>query len=143
MTGTTHRCVGCRRTLGEHRRWCRPCEARLPDDMARQVADTRAAHQRATDRAARWLTDHPVVTPRELQLLSMIAAGQTTMSASRTLGVTEDTARDTVARLRERWGCRSQAALVARAFQLGYLTVHTTPAATVGDIVPITRAGAA
>jgi len=69
------------------------------------------AHPVKTSRATRR------VTPRELQVLSLIADGYSTREIARDLWITEETVRTHVRRLLNRLGARTRAHAVAIAFR--------------------------
>ncbi len=62
------------------------------------------------------------ITERELSVLELLAAGETTSSAARLLGLSTSTVRTHVEKLRLKLGASTQAAVVARGYQLGYLS---------------------
>ncbi|HBO11206.1 MAG TPA: hypothetical protein DD491_00310 [Halieaceae bacterium] len=62
------------------------------------------------------------ITERELAVLELLAAGETTGSAARLLGLSTSTVRTHVEKLRLKLGASTQAAVVARGYQLGYLS---------------------
>lgn len=62
------------------------------------------------------------ITERELSVLELLAAGETTGSAARQLGLSTSTVRTHVEKLRLKLGASTQAAVVARGYQLGYLS---------------------
>jgi DNA-binding CsgD family transcriptional regulator len=62
------------------------------------------------------------ITERELSVLELLAAGETTGSAARLLGLSTSTVRTHVEKLRLKLGAGTQAAVVARGYQLGYLS---------------------
>jgi DNA-binding NarL/FixJ family response regulator len=59
------------------------------------------------------------ITPRELQVLSLIADGCSTREIARTLWITEETVRTHVRRLLERLDARTRAQAVAIAYRDG------------------------
>ncbi|HKK23282.1 MAG TPA: LuxR C-terminal-related transcriptional regulator [Pseudohaliea sp.] len=61
------------------------------------------------------------LTARELSVLELLAAGETTSSAAIQLGLSTSTVRTHVEKLRLKLGASTQAAVVARGYQLGYL----------------------
>ena len=61
------------------------------------------------------------LTGRELSVLELLAAGETTGSAAARLGLSSSTVRSHVEKLRLKLGASTQAAVVARGYQLGYL----------------------
>lgn len=69
-------------------------------------------------RPAAWQS----ITERELSVLELLAAGETTGSAARLLGLSTSTVRTHVEKLRLKLGASNQAAVVARGYQLGYLS---------------------
>lgn len=71
-----------------------------------------------TARPAAWQS----LTARELSVLELLAAGETTGSAARQLGLSTSTVRTHVEKLRLKLGASTQAAVVARGYQLGYLS---------------------
>jgi len=62
------------------------------------------------------------LTPRELDVLRQLARGQTVPAIARELDITTSTVRTHVEHMRNKLGVATQAALVARGFQSGYLT---------------------
>jgi DNA-binding CsgD family transcriptional regulator len=61
------------------------------------------------------------LSPRERQILLLLADGETTSSAADRLGVCESTVRTHVERMRSKLGVNTRAAVVAEGFRLGYL----------------------
>ncbi|MDP6946607.1 MAG: helix-turn-helix transcriptional regulator [Myxococcota bacterium] len=61
------------------------------------------------------------LSPRELEILSMVAEGLTTKRIARRLGVSFATVRTHLERLRAKLGAKSRAEAVARAIQTGQL----------------------
>lgn len=61
------------------------------------------------------------LTPRERDILELLAAGETTPSAADCLGISESTVRTHVENMRAKLGVNTRAALVAGGFRLGYL----------------------
>lgn len=61
------------------------------------------------------------LTPREREILLLLADGETTSSAAGLLGVHESTIRTHVERMRGKFAVNTRAAVVAKGFQLGYL----------------------
>jgi len=70
-------------------------------------------------------TAHPAawqaLTRRELSVLELLAEGETASSAALQLGLSTSTVRTHVEKLRLKLGASTQAAVVARGYQLGYL----------------------
>lgn len=62
-----------------------------------------------------------VLTPRERDVLELLAAGETTPSAANTLGISKSTVQTHVETMRSKFGVNTQAAVVANGFRLGYL----------------------
>jgi len=62
-----------------------------------------------------------VLSPREQEILELLAAGETTSSVADQLGVGESTVRTHVERMRSKLGVNTRAAVVAEGFRLGYL----------------------
>ncbi|KGE03857.1 hypothetical protein HRUBRA_01604 [Pseudohaliea rubra DSM 19751] len=62
------------------------------------------------------------LTRRELSVLELLAEGETASSAAVRLGLSTSTVRTHVEKLRLKLGASTQAAVVARGYQLGYLT---------------------
>lgn len=62
------------------------------------------------------------LTARELDVLELLADGETTQSAARQLGVRESTLRTHVEKMRFKLGVNTRAAIVALGFRLGYLS---------------------
>ena len=85
----------------------------LPVDGVVVCALTRSANEQPRD----WQS----LTPRELSVLHLLAAGETTASSSTVLGLSEATVRTHVEKMRTKLGVNTRAALVAKGFQLGYL----------------------
>jgi DNA-binding CsgD family transcriptional regulator len=61
------------------------------------------------------------LTPRERDILLLLADGETTSSAADLLGVNESTVRTHVERMRGKLSVGTRAAVVAEGFRLGYL----------------------
>lgn len=64
------------------------------------------------------------LTPREVEVLALIADGLTTRRIARRLGVSFATARTHVEHVRDKLGARTRAEAVARAVALGWLTAR-------------------
>jgi DNA-binding CsgD family transcriptional regulator len=64
----------------------------------------------------------PEPTPRELQILKLIAAGNTSVEIGTELGIDADTVTNLVASLLRRWDAKSRAHLVAIGFRRQYLS---------------------
>jgi len=63
----------------------------------------------------------PRATPREREILRLVAEGCTDREVAERLGISPHTVATHLKRLRERAGCRSRAALVRRAAHEGWL----------------------
>lgn len=61
------------------------------------------------------------LSPREREILSLLADGETTSSVATCMGVCESTVRTHVERMRSKLGVNTRAAVVAEGFRLGYL----------------------
>jgi len=61
------------------------------------------------------------LSPREQEVLLLLADGETTGSVAERLGVGESTVRTHVERMRSKLGVNTRAAVVAEGFRLGYL----------------------
>lgn len=61
----------------------------------------------------------PRVTPRELEVLALIAEGYATREIAQTLWITEETVRTHVRRLLDRLGARTRAHAVSIAYREG------------------------
>jgi DNA-binding CsgD family transcriptional regulator len=61
------------------------------------------------------------LSPREQEILELLAEGETTSSAADHLGVGASTVRTHVERMRSKLGVNTRAAVVAEGFRLGYL----------------------
>jgi DNA-binding CsgD family transcriptional regulator len=61
------------------------------------------------------------LSPREREILMLLADGETTATAADLLGVNESTIRTHVERMRGKFAVNTRAAVVAKGFQLGYL----------------------
>jgi DNA-binding CsgD family transcriptional regulator len=61
------------------------------------------------------------LSPREQEVLLLLADGETTASVAERLGVGESTVRTHVERMRSKLGVNTRAAAVAEGFRLGYL----------------------
>ena len=61
------------------------------------------------------------LSPREREILALLAEGETTSSAADRLGVCESTVRTHVERMRSKLCVNTRAAVVAEGFRLGYL----------------------
>ncbi len=62
------------------------------------------------------------LTPREVEVLELLAEGLETAAIAERLGVAQSTVRAHVEHMRARLGVRTRAALVARGFRLHYLS---------------------
>ena len=60
-------------------------------------------------------------TPRQLQVLQLLASGYTDRGASVVLGTSPETVRTQVALLRLRMGCRTRGEAIAMAIRLGWI----------------------
>jgi DNA-binding NarL/FixJ family response regulator len=101
-----------------------------PADLVRAIV---AAH------ANRWFVDpglaepdnrerepvEPLLTPRQQQILGMIANGMTESAITEQLVVSQDTVRSHIKHLRRRLGARDRAHAIARAYCLGVLPMPT------------------
>ena len=61
------------------------------------------------------------LTPRELEILRLLAKGETTATAACQLGLNESTVRTHVERMRNKFSANTRAAIVAEGFRRGYL----------------------
>ena len=61
------------------------------------------------------------LTPREREVLRLLAEGETTTSGAQRLGLSESTVRTHVEHMRSKLGVNTRAALVALGFRLGFL----------------------
>ena len=61
------------------------------------------------------------LSPREREILLLLADGETTATAANRLGVCESTVRTHVERMRSKLCVNTRAAVVAEGFRLGYL----------------------
>jgi DNA-binding CsgD family transcriptional regulator len=61
------------------------------------------------------------LSPRERQILLLLADGENTASTANRLGVRESTVRTHVERMRSKLSVNTRAAMVAEGFRLGYL----------------------
>jgi DNA-binding CsgD family transcriptional regulator len=61
------------------------------------------------------------LTPREVDVLRLLAEGLTTAEAALRIGVSESTVRTHVEHMRDKLGVNTRAALVAHGFLMGYL----------------------
>jgi len=64
-------------------------------------------------------TSQPTLTPRELEVLALVAEGYSTKEIARALWITEETVRTHVRRLLTRLGARTRAQAVAIAYRDG------------------------
>jgi DNA-binding CsgD family transcriptional regulator len=62
------------------------------------------------------------LTPREREILALLADGETTSSTAALMGIRESTVRTHVERMRIKLSVNTRAAVVAEGFRLGYLT---------------------
>ncbi len=62
------------------------------------------------------------LTPRERDVLQLLAEGETSPSAAERLGISKSTLRTHVEKMRIKLGVNTRAALVALGFRLGYLS---------------------
>jgi DNA-binding CsgD family transcriptional regulator len=63
-----------------------------------------------------------LLTPRERNVLQMLADGETTGSAAKKLEISESTVRTHVEHMRLKLGAKTRAALVSLGYRLGFLT---------------------
>jgi DNA-binding CsgD family transcriptional regulator len=61
------------------------------------------------------------LSPREREVLLLLADGETSASAATRLGICESTVRTHVEKMRSKLGVNTRAALVAEGFRIGYL----------------------
>jgi len=61
------------------------------------------------------------LTPREREILALLADGETTATTANLLGINESTVRTHVERMRSKLAVTTRAAVVAEGFRLGYL----------------------
>lgn len=105
-----------------------------PAYFVSQISDITAAKQAATTRRA-VLTELPEkagkLSPRELQVLGLLAAGQLTSDVSETLSIAQETVQTLVRRAMKKLGARNRTHAVARALELGLLE-RTPPEVSVG-----------
>lgn len=86
--------------------------------MHDQASDLfRAARERRVSTSSPNAKPRRRITPRELEVLSLIAEGCSTREIARTLWITEETVRTHVRRLLERLGARTRAQAVAIAYR--------------------------
>lgn len=118
---TTNSCPGCPKTTTGHAPACPRCLKRLPHTL--QHALNEHDHHRAllAQQATTWLTQHPHLSDRELQVLELVAAGQRDSDIAHTLHLSVNTIRDHIKRISRRLGCTGRAHLMATAYQKGYL----------------------
>jgi len=70
----------------------------------------------------------PLLSPRQLTILCLIARGWTTMQIAAELHISHHTVAQHIADMLRRFGARSRSELIARAFVVGYLsTAHGWP----------------
>ncbi|MEO8207843.1 MAG: response regulator transcription factor [Chloroflexota bacterium] len=69
------------------------------------------------DDSLRWLRQREVLSPREREVLRLIASGRTAIEASELMGISAHTVRRHVANLATKLGVRGRAALVRYAFE--------------------------
>ena len=62
------------------------------------------------------------LTTREVEVLELIAAGETSASAASALGLSESTVRTHVEKMLTKLDAGNRASLVAKGFRLGYLS---------------------
>ncbi len=62
-----------------------------------------------------------LLTSREREILNLLATGETTRSIGDCLGISRFTVQTHVEKMRDKFAASTQAAVVARGFQLGYL----------------------
>ncbi|MDP6095580.1 MAG: LuxR C-terminal-related transcriptional regulator [Gammaproteobacteria bacterium] len=62
-----------------------------------------------------------ILSPREQDILTLLAEGQTTSSVAAHLGLSQSTVRTHVERMRSKLNVATRAAIVAEGFRLGYL----------------------
>ena len=68
-------------------------------------------------------SERPQLSPRRLQVLVLLAKGLQTQEIAGVLGISRQTARETVKALYKNLGVRNAAEAVSEGYQLGYLKV--------------------
>lgn len=68
-------------------------------------------------------SERPQLSPRRLQVLGLLAKGLQAQEIASVLGISRQTARDTVKALYRILGVRNAAEAVSEGYQLGYLKV--------------------
>ncbi len=99
-----------------HRLCCMPVAGKIisvlfPVDSQLQASNT----------GAQTTTDDPHLTPREIDVLHLLAQGHAAPAIAEQLGIGSSTARAHVENMRRKLGVKTQAALVAVGFRRGYL----------------------
>lgn len=79
------------------------------------------------DERALALMPHPLVSDRELELITMIARGYTTELAARKLFLSKHTVGEQISILLGRFACKNRAELVAYCYVHGLLSTTTWP----------------
>lgn len=69
----------------------------------------------------------PLLTPRQLTILCLIARGWTTLQIAAELYISHHTVSQHIADMLRRFGARSRSELIARAFVTGYLSAEGWP----------------
>lgn len=122
---TTSTCPGCPRPTTKCAPACPECMTRLPSELQRALTALERERSDIHQHAITWLTDHPRLSERELQVLRLVAEGHRDSVIAHTLQLSINTIRDHIKRVTRRLGCSGRAHLMATAYQKGYLGSET------------------
>ncbi len=89
--------------------------------VCRQEGSHRAVHLEAVTRPADQMPPPPPLSPREREVLSLVARGLTTTRIARRLGMQPSTVRTHMEHVRDKLGVRTRAQAVAQALAMGEL----------------------
>lgn len=118
------KCPGCHYRVKAAEGWCAGCGGRLPESLANRVHEAEQALAAARAAAADWLHRHPRISPRELDVVRLVAEGLGDREIAERLGMGYDQVKDQLRQVAARWGCRGRAQIVATAFRLQYLAIE-------------------
>lgn len=90
--------------------------------VCRPEGDHRAIHLESVVRPADQMPPPPPLSPREREVLALVARGLTTSRIARRLGMRPSTVRTHMEHVRDKLGVRTRAQAVAQALAMGELT---------------------
>lgn len=127
---TTNPCPGCARSTRGHTPACSLCVERLPEDLRVSLATNEQLLAEIHQEATAWLTDHPRLSDRELQVLRLLADGHRDDQVAHILELSVNTVRDHIKRVIHRLGCSGRIHLMATLYKKGYLSGIETACAS-------------